>query len=287
METVVALGKIFLSFIAGIGIEKVRQSLLDNMSERNTFYSALSTNINLIQHKLDLLMSEPYKTSLIFLKMGLSSNDEANLETAIHESIRAFNLANNVKEKYQSMMISIISTILRYENPQPKCRILLDEFIGDKVIQKLFQYLSQKKYNPQREKYVQSGWFLLLNLLIGIPYVIAIYIPVNVTYVPHIKVSWDSQCRIQEDRIGAKGCSNRAYHIDHQLVLADMEDELDDLKYIIMFLNMMGNIFNIDKLRINEEFSWVAQSPDHVLEEKSYSPRNCVSYTTTNLKLMI
>lgn len=286
METVIALGKVFLSFVGGIGIEKVRQTLLNNISKRNTFYSALSTNINQIQNKLDLLISEPYKTSLIFLKMGLLSEDESNLETAIRESIRAFNLANNIKEKFQSIMITVISTILRYENPEIKCRVLLDEFINDNIIQKLFEYISGKKYIREHEIYVQSGAFLLLNLIIGIPYVIAIHIPVNVVYIPHIQVSWDN-CQFTKDYIGTKGFSNRAYHVDKQLVLADMEDEVNDLKYVIMFLNMMNDMFPVDKIRINEEFSWIAKSTSQIFIEKTYKPNHCVSHRTMNLKLEI
>lgn len=286
METVVALGKVLLSFVAGIGLEKVRKFLLDNVSERNTFYSALSTNISQIQNKLDLLTSEPYKTSLIFLKLGLLSGDESNIDVSFKESIRAFNLAVSIKEKYQSMMISIICTVLLLVNSKKKCHILLNEFISDKIIQELFKCIARKKYDEERENLVQIGWFFFLNLPLRIPYAIITCIPVTVTYVPHIQVSWDEQCYFSEDLVCIKGFSSRAYHIDQQLVVSDMKNELDDLKYIIMFLNMTGNLLNMDKIRINEDFFWVARSKHRGFKERSHNLED-QKYKTRNLKLMI
>lgn len=134
MELLIPLIKSFLSFISEIGIFRIRKFLTNNFFERDKFYSWLQADIDKLQSKLDRTLSEPYKTSLIFFKLGLASNNEKYFRLAVMEATRAFNLAATVREKCESMIIILVNVMIIYDNPESQYKVLLNEFICDNII---------------------------------------------------------------------------------------------------------------------------------------------------------
>lgn len=115
MEYVGLLGKTLLSAVGALGLHRLKESLLENLSQRDYLYDLLITQIDQIQQQIKLITSEPYQSALIYLKLGLAGNEPSHFETSLREAIRSFNLASTIKDKCQSMTLAIICLIVEAE----------------------------------------------------------------------------------------------------------------------------------------------------------------------------
>lgn len=269
MECLLLVSKTLISLIGHVGLDKLKQWLLTNVSQRDTLYDLLLSQVDHILNQVQLLINEKYHTALIFLKLGLVSGQMSHFDQSLANAISAYNVATTIKGKYQSMMIAVISLVFRYEDHQKQTQVLCQQFMGDPLVQNLFTCIAKKRYEPKRDELVLYGWCFVLNLLVGIPYLIVSHIPVTVTSIPYIKVNWDANSQIYQGNIGIKGCAERAYHTDQILVVTDMPHVLEDLTYIISFGHMMHQLLKVDEIRINDAFAWVADCAPKLWQEQT------------------
>lgn len=253
-----------LKILAEILLSHGKDFLLQTISQRNFLFTLISNKLDKIDHKLDKVLAEPYKSSMIFFKNGLVTSKIDFFGDAYKKAIEAFHLAQNIKEKYRAADLAIASIVLwEKEHRDELINVVINEFITDELVVGLFKFICDKKKSTGRE--IADGIiFLSLFLLQGTIVLIPLYFFWHWThhckYFPKIYVDWDRDAAVRfVSEPGIKKGVCMSMHDNNHLILFEMEDEVNDLLLVCELfqdLKKIGYDFSGRRVKLFDSIYW-------------------------------
>ena len=236
-----------------IALNKVREHLLGTVDKRSALYSLIKSELTDINESLKNIVGESLKTAITYYLFALNTDDKQDFLKCEQESIKAFHVVNNIRDKCSAICLAIYSIISLYDDQVacPKIRVLMNLFIEDKCVMDLFSRIHRKKYDDSSfGKHITIYMVASIFTIAALPIVLPIRLYTNRLIVDsyvceNFFVKRMEFCRYSDIKSIMYGVTKNSCQINGRLMIIDMQEEMADIDYVDKTLSAFAKMLKI------------------------------------------